>query len=118
MSGDLYRGRLIFEQLVTEFCRDAKFGETMPSLLGEVISDFDVDVVGRDDLVTRPTLFDDLDQLGGDIDAPAIVPLVFEPLREFLRRVAIQDVDVEFSLIRDRPERVSGCCFQDSRRWG
>ena len=74
MGGDLYSGRLIFEQLVTEFWRDAKLRKAMPSLLCEVISDFDVDVIGRDDLVARPTLLDDLDQLGGDIDAPFIVP--------------------------------------------
>ena len=105
MGGDLDGGRLKLEELVAEVCRDAKFGEAMPRLLREVISHLDVDVVRRDDLVTRPALFDDLDQLGGDVDAPAIVPAVFEPLGEFLRRIVIQDVDVELSLMREARER-------------
>ena len=99
MRGDLYRSGLVFEQLISEFNGDAKFGEAMASFLGEMISDLDVDVVGRDDLVARPTLLDNLDQLGGDIDAPSIVPLVFEPIGEFLRGIAIEDVNVQFSLI-------------------
>ena len=62
MRGDLDGGRLVLEQLVAELCRDAKLGEAVPSLLGEVISDLDVDVVRRDDLFARPALLDDLDQ--------------------------------------------------------
>ena len=37
-------------------------------------------------LLARPALLDDLEQLVGDVDAPAVVPAVLEPLRRACRR--------------------------------
>ena len=53
----------------------------------------------RDEFLPRPTLLDNLDDLFRDIDAPMIVPPIFEPFGELLAGVMIEHVDVELALI-------------------
>src|SRR5439155_11963506 len=67
---------------------------------GKMISNLNVDVVGRDDFFPRPALLDDFDKLCGDVDAPLIIPLSVKPSSELLGRVPVKDIDIQLALIR------------------
>ena len=64
MSGDLYGGGLILEQLVPELRRDTKLRKAVSRFPSQMISDLNVNVIRRNDLLARPTLLDDLDEFG------------------------------------------------------
>ena len=96
----LDRGSLIVEQAIAEFRRNAKFGEPGAGFLGEVVGHLDVDVIGGNGYFPRPALFDDIDKFLCDVQAPARVPSFLEPRCEFPRGVVVEDVDIEFSLVR------------------
>jgi len=53
MCGDLHSGYLIVEQAIAEFRGDAKLRQAGASLLRKIIGDLDVNMVGRDDILTR-----------------------------------------------------------------
>ena len=108
--------RLEVEQLVAEVLGDTKFGQPCPRFLRQVIGDLDVDVVGRDQFLSCPTLLDNLDEFFRDIDAPTVVPPVFEPFGKFLAGVVIQHVDVEFALKgKSRLREVAAAQISDRR---
>ena len=98
MGGDLDGGGLEVEQSIAEVGGDAEFGKAGARLLGEMVGDLDVDVVGRDKLFTRPACVDDGGKLCGDVDAPAVVPAFFEPGGELAAGVMVEDVHVQFAL--------------------
>ena len=76
-----------------------KLAHTRASFLGQVVSHFEVDMVWRNGLRTRPAFFNDGDKFLGDVNAPAILPAVFEPVRQLLTGAIVQHIDVEFSLL-------------------
>lgn len=96
--------RLEVEQLVPENAGDAKLGLTVPRLLREVIGDLQIDVVGFDQCLTRPAFLDDRRQLFRNIDTPAIVPAILEPACQFVARVVIHHIDIQFALERETRE--------------
>ena len=117
MRGDLYRCRLILEQLISELRRDSEFGQPIPRFLRKMISNLDIDVVWRNDFFSRPALLDDIDQLGRDIDAPFVFPLILEPIGQFLGGIGIDDVNVELALSRQaRQSQIAASEITDSRQ--
>ena len=98
MRGDLHGRRLEVEKLVAEVPGNAKLGQAGSRLLRQVVGDLDVDVMGRNQLLSCPALLDDCGQLVRDVDAPAVVPTLLEPGDEFLAGVAVEHVDVELTL--------------------
>ena len=76
-----------------------------PGLLGQVVGHLQIDVVGRDELLACPALVDDVDQFLGDVDAPAVVPAVLEPLGQLLAGVMVDHVDVQLALLRKSGQR-------------
>ena len=99
MRGDLDRGFLKVEKPLPEFRRDAKLGQAGARFLGEVVGHLDVDHVRLERLFPRPAFLDDLDQLVGDVDAPAVVPAVLEPVGKLCRGVVIEHIDVQLALL-------------------
>ena len=81
MCRDLHGRDLEVEEHVSEVLRNAELGEPVARFLRQVVRHLEVDVVGCEGLLARPALLDDLDQLVGDVDAPAILPAVLEPAR-------------------------------------
>ena len=98
MGGDLDGGRLEFEEGIAEIGGDAKFGEAGARLLGKMVGDLDVDVVRGDQLLACPTFVDDGGKLFGDVDAPTVVPTLFEPVGELVAGIMVEDVDVQLAL--------------------
>ena len=116
MRGDFYGGRLKVKEFVAEVFGDTKFGQPGAGFLREVVRHFDVDVIRRDQVFACPTLVENFDQLVGDLDAPAVVPSVFKPLGEFLARVVVQHVHVQFPLARQPREREVAAAQVSHRR--
>ena len=75
-----------------------KFGEAGACLLGEMVGDLNVYVVRVDKFLTRPAFVDDGGKLFGDVNTPAVVPALFEPVGELFAGVIVEDVDVQFAL--------------------
>ena len=98
-------GDLVIEQAIAELGRNAELGQAGARLLRQVVGHLDVDVVRRERRLARPAFLDDLHQLGGDVDAPAVVPAIFEPFGELVGGVVVEHVHVEFALIRQAGER-------------
>ena len=63
-----------------------------------MISHLDVNLIGGQALRPRPTFVNHLDKFFGDVHAPFVGPTVFEPLREFVGGIMIQNIDIEFAL--------------------
>jgi len=94
MGGD-FNGRFLeLEQFLIEFPWNTKFGKTGSCFLGEVIGHFYIDIIRRYQFFPRPAFVNNIDQLVGDIDAPAIVPAIFKPLGQFIAGILIQDIHV------------------------
>jgi len=73
-------------------------------------------VVRRDQPFGGPTLFDDLHQLVGDVQAPAVVPAVLEPPAQLLRRVGLEHIHVQLALLRQPGQRqVAAAQIADDR---
>ena len=66
--------------------------------MGEVVRHLEIDVVGRYQRFSRPTLFDDLDQLVGDVHTVAVVPSILEPLLELESGIVVEHVHVQLAL--------------------
>ena len=66
--------------------------------VGEVVGHLEVDVVGRNQGLPRPTLLDDAEKLAGDVDAEAVVPPVLEPPLELEGGVVVEHVHVQLAL--------------------
>ena len=98
VRGDLYCRGLKLEQPVAEVPRDPELGQAGARLVREVIRHLEIDVVGRDQIVARPALFDDVDQLARDVDAVAVVPALLEPLAQLGAGVLVEHVDVQLAL--------------------
>src|SRR6266540_2902524 len=101
---DFHRSHLELKEFSGEILRQAELGEIGASLLGEVIGHLEVDVIGREDIFSRPAFFNDFQQLVRNIDAPAILSAVLEPLSELAVSVMIEDINVQFSLLRETGE--------------
>ena len=71
---------------------------------------------GRDGRLARPALLDDLDQLVGDVDRPAIVPAIFEPALELVAGVVVEHVDVQLALRRQARQRQVAAAEKADRR--
>src|SRR5438034_10110028 len=99
MSSDLYGSRLILEQLIPELRRDTELRKAISGFLCEMISNLNVDVVRRDDVLPSPALFDDLDKFCGDVDAPSVIPLCLKPISQFVCGIPVDYVDVKLSLL-------------------
>ena len=60
MRGDASRGGLKLEELVAEDRRNLEFPQAGPRVLRQVIGHLEIDVIGRNRVLPRPTLFDDV----------------------------------------------------------
>ena len=63
-----------------------------------MVGDLDVYVVRVDKFLARPALVYDGGKLFGNVDAPAVVPALFEPAGELVAGVMVEDVYVQFPL--------------------
>ena len=117
MRRNLYSGRLKVEELVVKIPGNSELGESSPCLLRQVVGDLDIDLERRDWFFPRPTLFDDLDELIRNIDAPTVTPAVLEPLRKFLAGIMIQQINVQFPLMR-KAGLGKVAASQVADRWG
>src|SRR5207245_2895987 len=61
--------RLEFEQLLAKLARDGKAEKALAGILRKVIRHFDIDVERWDQLLSCPTLLDDLHKFVGDVEA-------------------------------------------------
>ena len=116
VGGNLHGRDLEIEQHIGEIAGKTEFGEARAGLLGQMVGNFQVDVVRRRQLCPCPTLFDDLDQFLGNVPAEVIIPAFLEPLRKFLAGVLIENVDIQFALAA-KAQRRSGCCSPGIRPW-
>ena len=98
MRREFYRADLKVEQPVSENLRNAKLGLTVPRFLGKVVGDFQVNMIGGDQLCACPALLDDVGQLVGNIDAPTIAPSRIEPVGKFLTGVMVHHINVKLSV--------------------
>lgn len=69
-------------------------------LLRKVVRHLHVDEVRRQHVLARPTLFDDLNEFFGDVQAPVVIPAAFEPTGQLLRGVMVEHVHIQFALLR------------------
>jgi hypothetical protein len=58
----------------------------------------------KESMRARPTFFDHLHQLFGNVHAPAIIPTIFKPARQLFTGIVIEYVDVQFTLLRKTGE--------------
>ncbi len=79
MSSNPHCRSLKGEQLITEILRNLELRKPGPSFLRQVVRHVQVDVIRRERLFVCPTRVDDLDQFFGNVDAPGVKPLIFEP---------------------------------------
>ena len=80
MRSNLDRRGLEFKQFVPKFARNLKFCQAEARFLREMIRHFDVDVMRRNAFFARPTLLNDFNQFGRDIDAPPVCPARIKPI--------------------------------------
>lgn len=97
-GGNADGGTLELKQLAAELRRNAELGQAGPGFLGQVVGHLHIYLVRRDERLPRPALVNNLHQLAGDVDAPAVVPSVLEPSGQLLASVVIEHIDVEFAL--------------------
>ena len=88
---------LEFEEFASKIRRNRKIVRAFDRLARNVIRALNVNLVRRG-AVARPTLGDNVGQRIADIDAPFVFPTGVEPARKFRRRVAVQDIDIQFAL--------------------
>ena len=98
VGGDLDGGHLVIEKAIAELGRNSELRQSSPSLLRQVVSHLEIDVIGRNRNHTRPTLLDDLDQLFGDIDAPLVIPPILEPFGQLECGIMVHHIDVQLAL--------------------
>src|ERR1039458_6984747 len=96
--GELNGGDLKSEELGPKGLRYAKLNEALTGVLAEVVGDLDVDVIRRHLGLSCPALVDDAGELAGDVEAPDVIPALFEPGGQFATRIAIHYVDIQLSL--------------------
>src|SRR5258708_7057364 len=70
-----------------------------------MVGHLDVDVVRRDQGLFGPPFLDDLHQFGGNVDAPTVLPPIFEPLSELRAGIVVEYVHVEFALAGQARQR-------------
>lgn len=92
MSRDLDRGHLEIEELVPEVTGNPELRQPGPRLLGEVIGHLEVNIVWWKGFFTRPAFVDDLQELSRNVNAPAVVPAILEPLSQFLAGVLVHTI--------------------------
>jgi len=105
MGSNFDGGDLVVKQLILEDGRDAKVLQPGTRLLREMIGHLEVDVVGWGHLVARPAFIDNLGKFVGDIQAPALVPALVKPALQFLARITVQHINVEFALVLESCQR-------------
>ena len=98
MRGDLHRRLLELKQPIPKILGNLKLRETGARFLGQVVRHLEIDVIGRHRLLARPARLDDLDQFLRDVNAPPVIPTIFEPLRQLRAGVMIQNVDIQLAL--------------------
>ena len=86
------------EQPVAEHLGNPELGETRARLVREVIGHLEVDVVGRYQCFTCPTVLDGLKQFVCDVSAEVVGPPVLEPLLELESGVVVEHVHVQLAL--------------------
>jgi len=64
-----------------------------------MIRNFEIDMIGRDDLFPRPAIINNLCQFVRDVQTPAIFPAVVKPFLQLLAGVVIQYVYIKFTLL-------------------
>ena len=57
-----------------------------------------IDMERGNGLLPRPAGLDYFGKLLGNVDSPAIIPAVFEPLAKALRRVMLEHIDIQLAL--------------------
>jgi hypothetical protein len=94
------RRRLKVEQHIFE--QPGHFEGALPltRLLAQMVRHLEVHQIGAHQLFTRPTVFDNLRQLVGEVDGAEVVPAVVEPLEQFLGGVLLDDIHIQFALLR------------------
>src|ERR1700674_1999746 len=93
-----------------------KLGESSPRLLGKVVRHLQINVIWGKRLFSCPTVIDDLDQFIRDVEAPLIAPAILEPLLQLVAGVLIEDIDIQFSLLRKTGEGQVAATKKTSRR--
>ena len=67
--------------------------------LAQMIGDFEIDVIRRYGLVSRPAIFNGADKVVGDVEAEIVVPAVFKPISVDFSLVAVVVFYVKFTLV-------------------
>src|SRR5437016_1028803 len=96
---NLYRALLKLEQFVFETARQAELTQTRARLSTEVVGDIEIYVVRENWLFTSPARVDELREIGRDIQCPTVVPSVLKPLRQSLRCMMVEHIDVQLPLL-------------------
>ena len=95
----LDRRRLIVQQLLFEFARQADLAQARPRLAREMPGDLDVKLPGgRQSLAGSPALLDDIDQVVRNVDAPAVMPAFVEPGLQLGAGILVGELGVQLAL--------------------
>ena len=70
-----------------------------------MVGHFDVNLVRRRTVGPRPTFVNHLDEFFRDVHAPPIAPTVVKPAGEFLGRIVVENIHIEFALLGEAGER-------------
>jgi hypothetical protein len=90
MSASKLHGLFLERQKkVPDFMRYFELFDALASILRQVPSHLEIDVIGRTQLLASPAFFDDGDELLGDVQATRILPTIFEPTLKFFGRIFI-----------------------------
>ena len=99
--GDAHRSRLKFQQHPAHVGRNTERCDALARFLGEVIRHLDVNVIWRYQRRTGPAFLNDLNQLFGDVDTPAVVPAALEPGRQLHSSIFLDHIHVQLTLIAE-----------------
>ena len=97
-GGNEHGGALEWEKFLMELFRQFVAVLAVTRFLGKMPRHFEINVVRRQEVGPRPTLINDVGKFVGNIETPAVRPAVVKPLGEFVRRVVIKHVHVQFTL--------------------
>ena len=96
---------LKFQQGAAHIRRDGELGQSGTGFFRQVIGHLDVNLIGRRTFRPRPTFVNHLDEFLGDVHAPMVFPAIFKPACEFFGGVVVEDIHVEFALMRQTRKR-------------
>ncbi len=80
---DLYRGGLERQQVGGDVRRHHRLVEPGPRLAREVPGHLEIDQIGREQALAGPALVEQRDQIGGEVDCPAVAPAILDQRESF-----------------------------------